>query len=197
MTTSDHEFEEIIEKYEEEILVQEEVLQPPLTDSADTVPAQGKPRYITLIFIITICIYVMCIYVTRILWKPHAQIYLSYESYQCRFEQSYAQVFGSVRNLSLLTIGGYYYYSHNKMMKRKQRPYRDMVWILVGVTGCVLRPMGLILVTLFSLSVSIKDCPLLWMVVRSQTYYPERILAYGSRKAHYTLVAGSSSFRTD
>ena len=28
--------------------------------------------------------------------------------------------------------------------------------------------------------VSIEDCPLLWMVVRSQTYYPERMLAYGS-----------------
>ena len=25
---------------------------------------------------------------------------------------------------------------------------------------------------------SIEDCPLLWMVVRSQTYYPEHILAY-------------------
>jgi hypothetical protein len=26
---------------------------------------------------------------------------------------------GSVSNLSLLTIGGYYYYSHNKVMERK------------------------------------------------------------------------------
>ena len=49
VTTGDHEFEEIVEVYEEEILVQEEVLEPPLTDSADTVPAQGKPRYITSI----------------------------------------------------------------------------------------------------------------------------------------------------
>ena len=31
MTTGDHEFEEIIEEYEEEILVQEEVSEPPLT----------------------------------------------------------------------------------------------------------------------------------------------------------------------
>ena len=38
VTTGDHEFEEIIEEYEEEILVQEEVPEPPLTDSADTVP---------------------------------------------------------------------------------------------------------------------------------------------------------------
>ena len=38
---------------------------------------------------------------------------------------------------------------------------------LVGVTGCVPRPTGLSLVTLFFLFVSIKDRPLLWMVVRS------------------------------
>ena len=50
VTTDDHELEEIIEEYEEEILVQEEVLEPPLTDSADTTPAQGKPRCITPYF---------------------------------------------------------------------------------------------------------------------------------------------------
>ena len=72
-----------------------------------------------------------------------------------------------------------------------------MVWVLVGVTGCAPRPMGLSLVTLFSLSVSIEDRPLLWMVVRSQTYYPEHILAYGSWKAHCALVMGSDSFWTD
>ena len=49
VTTGDHEFEEIIEEYEEEILVKEEVLEPPLTDSADTAPIQGKPRCITSI----------------------------------------------------------------------------------------------------------------------------------------------------
>ena len=30
----------------------------------------------------------------------------------------YAYVFGSVSNMSLLTIGDYYYYSHNKMETR-------------------------------------------------------------------------------
>jgi hypothetical protein len=49
VTTSDHEFEEIVEEYDEEILVLEEVLEPPLTDSADTTPAQDKPRCITSI----------------------------------------------------------------------------------------------------------------------------------------------------
>ena len=48
-TIDDREFEEIVEEYEEEILVQEEVLEPPLTDSADTALAQGKPRCITSI----------------------------------------------------------------------------------------------------------------------------------------------------
>ena len=56
---------------------------------------------------------------------------------------------------------------------------------------------GLSLVTLFSLSVSIEDRPLLWMVIKSQIYYPEHILAYGSGNAHYALVMGSSSFRID
>ena len=50
VTTDDREFEEIVEEYEEEILMREEVLEPPTTDIADTVPAQGKPRYITLTF---------------------------------------------------------------------------------------------------------------------------------------------------
>ena len=49
VTIGDHEFEEIIEEYEEEILVQEVVPEPPLADSANTAPAQGKPRCITSI----------------------------------------------------------------------------------------------------------------------------------------------------
>ena len=44
---------------------------------------------------------------------------------------------------------------------------------------------------------SIEDRPLLWMVVRSQTYYPEHILTYGSGKARYALVMGFGSFWTD
>ena len=49
----------------------------------------------------------------------------------------------------------------------------------------------------FVLPVSIEDRPLHWILVRSQTYYPEHILAYGSGKTRYVLVAGSGSFRTD
>ena len=47
------------------------------------------------------------------------------------------------------------------------------------------------------LPVSIEDRPLLWMVVRSQTYYPEHILVYRSGKARYALVMGSGSFWID
>ena len=72
-----------------------------------------------------------------------------------------------------------------------------MVWVLVGVIGCVPRPSGHSLVILFSLFMLIKDRPLLWMVVRSQTYYPKHVLAYGSGKARYALVVGSGSFRTN
>ena len=82
-------------------------------------------------------------------------------------------------------------------MKEKWRSGRDMVWVMVGVMSCVLWPRGLAWLHYFSLFVSIKDHPLLWMVVRSQTYYPKHILAYGSGKARYALVVGSGSFRTD
>ena len=43
VTTGDREFEEIVEEYEQEILVQEEVPEPPLTNSADTAPATASP----------------------------------------------------------------------------------------------------------------------------------------------------------
>ena len=43
------EYDEVIEEYEEEIFVQEDVPEPPISDFADTPPAQGKPRCITLI----------------------------------------------------------------------------------------------------------------------------------------------------
>ena len=57
-----------------------------------------------------------------------------------------------------------------------------MVWVLVGVIGCVPWPMGHSLVTLFSLFVSVKDRPSHWILVTSQIYYPKYILVYGSRE---------------
>ena len=49
VTTGEQEYDEVIEEYEEEILVQEDVPEPSVADFADTAPAQGKPRCITLI----------------------------------------------------------------------------------------------------------------------------------------------------
>ena len=49
MTVGEQEYEEVIEEYEEEILVQEGALELLATDFADTTPAQGKPLCITLI----------------------------------------------------------------------------------------------------------------------------------------------------
>jgi hypothetical protein len=70
----------------------------------------------------------------------------------------------------------------------------------MGVGGCnKLCPTAtrLSLVTLSSLSVSTEDHPLLWMEVRSQIYYPDYILAYGSGKTRCSLVMGFGSFWTD
>ena len=39
VTAEEQKYEEVTEEYEEEILVQKEVLEPPLTDWADTAPA--------------------------------------------------------------------------------------------------------------------------------------------------------------
>ena len=55
-----------------------------------------------------------------------------------------------------------------------------MVWVLVGIRGCVLRPTGHSLVTLFFLSVLVKDRPLHWVISKSHTYYLEHILVYES-----------------
>ena len=73
VATGEQEYEEVIEEYEEEVLVQEEASEPPMTDIADNPPAQGKPRCITLILNdhwIYMC--VMYIYVTGFILKLHA-----------------------------------------------------------------------------------------------------------------------------
>ena len=67
MTEGEQEYEEVIEEYEEEILMQEEVLEPPRTDWADTPPVQGKPRCITLIL--------------NNHWKYIYDVHLRYRSY--------------------------------------------------------------------------------------------------------------------
>ena len=54
-----------------------------------------------------------------------------------------------------------------------------MVWVLVGVRSCVAVDAGHSLVTLLSLTVSVKDRPLHKTLGKSQIYYPEHILMYG------------------
>ena len=49
VTTGEPKYEEVIEEYEEEVLVQEEASEPSMTDLADTPSTQGKPGCITLI----------------------------------------------------------------------------------------------------------------------------------------------------
>ena len=60
--TGEQDYEEIIEEYEEEILVQEGTPEPSVADFIDTTPAQGKPRCITPIFEWSLNIYMMRIY---------------------------------------------------------------------------------------------------------------------------------------
>ena len=50
VTFGEQDYDEVVEEYEEEILVQEDVPEPPITDFANTAPAQGKPRCITHTF---------------------------------------------------------------------------------------------------------------------------------------------------
>jgi hypothetical protein len=75
VTPGDQEYEEIIGEYEEEVLVQEEIPKPLVTDTADTTPTQGKPRCITLILLITVYIFCCAFMLHEMLWKPRAYIY--------------------------------------------------------------------------------------------------------------------------
>ena len=90
VTTGDHEFEEIIEEYEEEILMQEKVPEPPLTDSADTAPTQGKPRCITLIFDNHwIYIYIWCAFTLQEFYENHMHRYTCSKSLTSAGSSSY------------------------------------------------------------------------------------------------------------
>ena len=59
VSIDEQEYDEVIEEYEEEILVQEGALEPFGADPTDPSPAQGKPRCIT-----------------PILWSPNIYIYI-------------------------------------------------------------------------------------------------------------------------
>ena len=72
-----------------------------------------------------------------------------------------------------------------------------MVWVLVDVRGCVAVDAGHDLVTLLSLSVSVKDRPLHKTIGKSQTYYPDHILGYRGLEDLLLSYRGFGSFWTD
>ena len=72
MPADEQDYEEVIEEYKEEILVQEGAPKSFGVDFVDPPPTQGKPRCITPIFEWLLNIYMICIYIIGILWKLHA-----------------------------------------------------------------------------------------------------------------------------
>jgi hypothetical protein len=56
MAAEEQDYEEVIEEYEGEIFVPEKFQEPPLTDTSDFAPAQGKSRCIILVLQIVIYI---------------------------------------------------------------------------------------------------------------------------------------------
>jgi hypothetical protein len=103
----------------------------------------------------------LCVYIAGVLWYPHAYIYIYIYPWVLLVQNRVAALLrfiGSVSNLLLLTIDGYYYhcYIHDKVMERKWWPGRDRVWVLVGVTNYVPWPRGIIGLHCFHVHV-IKD----------------------------------------
>jgi hypothetical protein len=80
VTAGEQEYDDVIEEYEEEVLVQEEFPGPPVTDATDSAPAQDKPRCITRILIIMI--YICCAFMLQEFYDTHMHIFIStHESY--------------------------------------------------------------------------------------------------------------------
>jgi hypothetical protein len=74
MTAGEREYDKVIEEYKKEVLIQEEFLEPPMTDTADTTPTQGKPQCITRILIIKI--YICCAFTLQEFYDTHVHIYI-------------------------------------------------------------------------------------------------------------------------
>jgi hypothetical protein len=82
--------------------------------------------------------------------------------------------------------------------------HMEYIWIIIGDRAGLYLELDMDLVghsergsSCIVPPVLIKDRPLHWTLVKSQTYCPKHIHAYGSRKTCYSLVMGSSSFQTD
>ena len=78
MTFGEQEYDEVVEEYEEEILVQEGAPEPFGANFADPSPTQDKPRCITLILVITEYIYIWCAFKLHAFYGKymHKYIYL-------------------------------------------------------------------------------------------------------------------------
>jgi hypothetical protein len=74
VTRSEQEYDEVIEEYEEEVLIQEEFPESPVTDTVVAGPAQGKPWCMTLIFVITIYINIGYTFTLQELYGNHMHI---------------------------------------------------------------------------------------------------------------------------
>ena len=76
MPVDEQEYDEVIEEYEEEILVQEGAQEPVGANPTDPSPAQGKPRCITLFLMITE--YIWCAFMLQVFYGNylHKYIYL-------------------------------------------------------------------------------------------------------------------------
>ena len=82
VSMDEQKYEEIIEEYEEEILVQEEAPEASVADFVDTPPAQGKPRCITHIFEWLLNIYIYDVHLCYMHFMETTCIdILTYESY--------------------------------------------------------------------------------------------------------------------
>jgi hypothetical protein len=74
VTPVDQEYEEIVEEYEEEVLVQEEFPEPPVTDTLTLSYLRQAPVHDP--YFANHYIYLLCIYIVGIIWRPHANIYI-------------------------------------------------------------------------------------------------------------------------
>ena len=70
----ENELVEIVKEYEVEVLMREEVPEPPTTNSADTAPAQSKRQCITLIFY-NHCLYMLCAFMLQEFYGNHMHRY--------------------------------------------------------------------------------------------------------------------------
>jgi hypothetical protein len=78
----EQEYDEVIKEHEEEVLVQEEFPELPMTDTANAAPTQGKPRCMTFILLITIYYIYYAFTLQELYEKPHTHTHTyTYKSY--------------------------------------------------------------------------------------------------------------------